>query len=695
MKNLKRIIACTLVVLMVCTCVTPNVNTQTVTAGETELLHHSLTAGKTETVYVVLDSNGNVEKTIVSNTLKNPEGDTSLEDYSELRDIEVVKGHTKCVKNEAGNIEWKTDGGDIYYQGTTDKELPITVHIAYELDGKKVSAEELAGATGHLKITFSYDNNVKKEMVIDGEKCTIYQPFSLVSGIILDNEKAKNVTVTNGDVADSGDKTTVFGIAMPGLKESLGFDDVTDLEIPEEVVIEADVKDFSLMTTITVASNNALEKLGLDDIDSIDDLKADIDKLKDGMGEITDGATELSDGVVKLSDGTDTLSNGVNDLSNGAAELKEGAYKLADGASELNDGANRLKDGLKSLSDSAPALVEGVGQLTSGADQLASGIAEITANNDALNQGAATLSDGLMQLNLALTDENTVNQIVLLTQGSDTFSAGLGNASAGLEQIVAGYNYSEGDLAVVIGGLSAYAETLAANPDTAEVGGYINALIGAYQGLYDNTSAVAGGVSALNGSYGQINGGINSLAGNLTNVSQAVGQLSAGSTQLKSGISVYTDGVNRVAQGIGSVDAGLNSLNGMVPSLVGGIDQLSAGANTLADGTLELKNGSNSLAGGTDKLANGTTDLKNGVGDLVSGVSALLDGSVELKDGVVKYNDEGISKLYDTVNDSLVVYYDRLKAVSDYAKEYKTFAGCRDDIESSVRFIYKSGEIKK
>ena len=711
MKNWKKIISCALVATLVIAGMTGVFDKKVVSAQETEIavledtinqvtnetgmVLHSLTSGKNETVFVILDDNGEMEKTIVSNTLKNSKGEKTLTDFSTLDNIRVVKGDSECIKNDSGNIEWKTNGSDVYYQGTTTKELPITVHIKYELDGKPVSAEELSDATGHLKMTFSYENNAKKDVLIDGKNCTIYQPFTLVSGLVLDNNKAVNVTVTNGEAIDSGETTMVFGLAMPGLKESLGIDNIKDIDIPEEVVIEADVIDFSLMMSLTIASNNALEKLGLDGIDTLDDLKNDMDKLKDGICDIEDGATQLSDGVVKLSDGTGTLSNGVDELNSGAAELKDGAYKLADGASALNDGANQLRDGLGSLKNSAPALVDGVGQLTSGADQLAAGISQITSNNDALNLGAAGLTDGLAQLNSALTDENATNSLSALVQGSDIFNEGLGNAAAGLNAIKSGYNYNEGELAAMIGGLESYALALMENPDTAAYGAYINVLINTYKGLYDNTATAADGVNTLNSSYAQIDGGIDSLAGSISQTAGAVGRLYAGSAQLQTGITSYTAGVNSVAQGISTVDSGLNSLNSMVPTLVNGINQLSDGANALADGSLELKNGSSSLAGGTDKLTSGTGDLKNGVSDLVNGVSELLDGSVELKDGVIKYDNEGINKLYDVVNDSLTTYYDRLMAVSDFAKEYKSFSGCENGIESSVRFIYKTGEIKK
>ncbi|MDD6571280.1 MAG: hypothetical protein PUF12_02710 [Thermoflexaceae bacterium] len=671
-------------------------------AGSSDIVRHSSTAGKEETVYAILDADGNPVETIVSEWLKNQEGSEDLSDVTELKDIFVVKGDSEYTTDGGNKITWQTGGSDVYYQGTTAKELPVKVSIQYELDGNKVEASDLEGASGHLKMTFSYENNTAKEVTVAGEKCIIYQPFVMLSGLILDNEKATNVRVENGNAVNNGDSTMVFGIAMPGLKESLGISDLKnddgekiDIDIPENVVIEADITDFSLLMTLTVASNSALEELGLEDIDSIDDLKADMDELTNGMNDIIDGTTRLDDGMGELSGGTGELSDGVNKLSDGTVELAEGAHKLSEGAAQVNDGAVALKNGLASLKQGTPALAAGIGSLLSGADELSAGLQTIISNNDTLNNGAALVSDGLNALNASLNNAEAQTQLQTLLQGSTDFATGLSSAADGLSQITAGYNYNEGDIANLITGLSAYAEALNASgdPNNMAMAGYIQIMIGTYQGLYDNVVSAAGGVSTLNGQYAGINNGINAAAGNMGTVSNAVGQLAVGAGQLKEGVAGYTAGVSQAASGVNTLDEGLNSLNSQVPSLVGGIDQLVSGANTLASGTQELSSGASTLAGGADELNNGTGELKNGVSSLLNGVAELLDGTGELKDGVIKFNEEGIKKLADLVNEDLEKYYDRLCALKDYAREYSSFAGCEEGTECSVKFIYKTDSI--
>ena len=665
-------------------------------AGNSDIVRHSSTAGKEETVYAILDAGGNPVETIVSEWLKNPEGKDDLSDVTELQDISVVKGDSSYVADGEKKVTWKTGGNDVYYQGTTTKELPVKVSIQYELDGNVVEPSVLEGASGHLKMTFSYENNTAKEVTVAGEKCTIYQPFVMLSGLILDNEKVSNVTVENGSAVNNGDSTMVFGIAMPGIKESLGMNDLKnddgeeiDINIPENVVIEADITDFSLLMTLTVASNSALEELGLDDIDSIDDLKADMDELTNGMNDIIDGTTQLDDGVGELSGGTGELSDGVNKLSDGTVEFVEGAHKLSDGAAQVNDGAIALKNGLSNLKQGTPALVTGIGALSSGADELSGGLNTIISNNDTLNGGAAQLSDGLNTLNTSL--NNAAAQIQALASGSSTFATGLSTTAGSLSQITDDYKYSEGDVATLIKVLSDYADSLDAAGDA--MAGNIRTMIGKYKELYAAVTQAASDVNTLPEKYAVINGGIGTTAGSISSVSNAVGQLAAGAGQLKEGVAGYTTGVSQAASGAKTLDEGLASLNSQVPVLVGGIDQLVSGADALASGTGELSSGASSLSSGADELNHGTGELKNGVSSLLDGVAELLDGTGELKEGVIKFNEEGIKKLADLVNKDLEKYYDRLCAVQDYAREYSSFTGCEEGTECSVKFIYKTDSI--
>lgn len=661
---------------------------------------HSDTAGKEETVYFIMDSDGHLEQTIVSEWLKNPLKSTSMTDYSELDDISVVKGDANFSKNTSDNeLIWRNDGSDIYYQGKIDKEAPVSMKLSYELDGKKVSASDLAGASGHLKINFAYTNNTARQISIDGKKQTIYQPFIMISGLMLDNAKAQNITVTNGAAINSGDNTLVFGIAMPGLSESLGLDkneNSLNFDIPDEVSVEADVKDFSLMMSLTLASNKALSQLGLDDITSIDDLKSDINKLKEGFNSIADGAASLNDGAVKLSDGVSSLSDGTASLYRGTCSLSDGANKISNGADKVNNGAISLRDALNTSKESLPELSNGVSALTNGADTLSNGFSQITDKNADLNNASSAVAEGLSALDASLNNEEAKNKLDALLLGSAEFSAAISNASDGLTQIAEGYNYSEGQLSELITALDQYSQALLASSDAQSqvYAECIQTMLASYKSLYDNVSKTQSGVSALSNSYTAINEGISTSAESISTITNAVGELSAGAAKLNAGVASYTDGVSQASAGINELKTGLNSLESKIPTLVDGINQLSDGASELAAGTDELNAAAASLAEGADKTNNGSLNLKNGVKTLLEGAHTLTQGTNDLKDGTVKFYDEGIQKLVKLVNDDLEGYYNRIKAIQDYSKEYNSYAGCPDGLESSVIFIYKTDEIK-
>ena len=244
---------------------------QLVAAAESLFTSHGAEQGKEETVYVLAGADGSANKVIVSSWLKNPDEETTITDASNLTDIENVKGDETYTVDSKGNLVWNADGKDIYYQGTSNEQLPVDVSIEYQLDGKTVTPDELAGATGHLTITFRYQNNQKKDVTINGKQETIYQPFLMASGMMLDNDKASNIEVTNGKAINDGDSTIVLGMALPGMNDSLNLKSIKDadgnaidLDLPEEVVINADVEDFSLMTTITMADSHLFSSIDLD-----------------------------------------------------------------------------------------------------------------------------------------------------------------------------------------------------------------------------------------------------------------------------------------------------------------------------------------------------------------------------------------------------------------------------------------------
>ncbi len=310
--------------------------------------------GKEEAVYIIADENGNAEQTIVSEWLKNPERNDRLCDVSDLKEIENVKGDETFEQN-GSVLDWKADGNDIYYQGTTTKEAPVTEKITYYLDGKEISAKELAGKSGTVTIRFDYSNHQK-----EGD---VYVPFLVISGMVLDS-RCSNIQVTNGKVISNGEKQIVVGMAVPGLSESLHVTDrdfSEDVSIPEYVEVTADAEDFQLDMTMTVVtgaseftSGTSMDLSGMDE--KIDDLTDAVSRLKDGSGKLEDGMDTLDQKMGEFSGGTDTLAqgiaaytNGAETLANGIGTLKGQSGLLMSGISDLVSSVGTLNDGVKTL----------------------------------------------------------------------------------------------------------------------------------------------------------------------------------------------------------------------------------------------------------------------------------------------------------------------------------------------------------
>ena len=307
--------------------------------------------GKDETVYIIADSTGKAKETIVSEWLKNPEGKDQLKDTSDLKEIENVKGN-ETFTQKGSDLTWKAGGNDIYYQGKTTKEAPVTEKITYYLDGKEISAEDIAGKSGKVKIRFDYTNHEKA-----GD---VYVPFMVISGMVLDSNFT-NVQVTNGKVISNGDSNIVVGAALPGLKESLKVKDsdfAEDVSIPEYVEVTADAKDFELDMTMTVVAG-ASEFASGSSLD-FSELDEKIDDLTDAMGQLKDGSKELRDGLDTLNQKTGDFSDGMNTLQSGITAYTDGAGKLANGISSLKGQSGLLINGISDLVSSVGTLNSGV-----------------------------------------------------------------------------------------------------------------------------------------------------------------------------------------------------------------------------------------------------------------------------------------------------------------------------------------------
>ena len=409
---------------------------------------HSSEAGKEETVYVLADAYGSVDRVIVSDWLKNSDGGQSLSDSSDLKDIQNVKGYETFETDQDGKIIWQADGSDIYYRGSTDKEVPVEVKVSYQLDGKDISASELAGKSGRVTIRMDYENKETRKVEIGGREQEIKIPFAMISGMILPQDTFSNIEVTNARLLSEGNNSIVVGLAFPGLKESIDADELKDkledteeneelkeLEIPEYIEVSADTDCFGLGMTMTVAMSDVLSDIELTDSLDLSELNNSMDELRDATDKLKDGTAELKDGSGQLKDGTVELVSGTKDLWDGAVELKDGSGQLQSGASQLKDGASQLRDGASQLKDGTQELYEKSGLLNNGALALYDGTATLKDGAGKLTEGTSALKDGSSKLaagtgSLVAGAENLNNGALLVQGGVNQVAAQMGMLQA-------------------------------------------------------------------------------------------------------------------------------------------------------------------------------------------------------------------------------------------------------------------------
>lgn len=653
---------------------------------------------KEESVYVKADASGNVKKTTVSEWLKNPEKGT-ISDTSELKDIKNVKGDETFETGSNNNVSWKSEGNDIYYQGTIDKELPVDVKVSYKLDGKSISPKDLKGKSGKVEIQFSYDNKSKQTVNVNGEDVEMYTPFTMVSAMMLSSDEYSNVSVENGKLISDGDKNIVVGVAFPGLANDLNLKDLDmDIDIPETVTITADVKDATVGTSITMASAELMNEFGLDDIDSFDDLQDSIDDLEDATNQLVDGSKEAADGSKELADGAGTLNDG-------AGTLASGAGTLADGVNTLNEKSGTLVSGVNTLASGVQAYTGGVEEIYAGSNDLVSGAQELASGATALNEGIKT----------AKTSADTLASTAAQVQGGiGTVASSLGTAASTLTSILGenGANLTAGVDVTVTGGQATLSDEKIAEiieEKMADADSTTKEAVKAVVKEALEDSEVSGYTSqkSLNRTGKTIVETINTVSGGLNNAQAKLTDKEH--SVLAQGISGVTDGTGALAtmlgtegektigRGAAGVAAGSASLQKGTETLQAGAKKLHDNSSTLNAGLTTLKDGGSQLASGVSQLASGANQVADGAGTLAGGTQTLLDGAntladgnQTLADGMQEYKEEAIDKLTDLFNGDISAVTDRIDAMTNLAKEYKSFAGISDGVSGTTKFIIET-----
>lgn len=653
---------------------------------------------KEETVYVNADATGNSDEVTVSDWLKNS-GSVSgnLTDESILKEIKNVKGDETFTEN-GDQLTWNTAGEDIYYQGTTDKELPVSVKLTYFLDGKEVKPDELKGKSGHLKIQVQYTNNEKKTVTVDGKEEEVYTPFVMMTGMILPNETFSNVTIDNGKVISDGSRNIVVGFGMPGLKDSLDLDEETTKEaedkgvtIPENFEMEADVTDFTMSSTFTVALTDLLDDMDMDNI-------IDVDSLKDSLNELEDAALELVSGSGTLADGASTLADGVSSYTAGADELNAGIQKYLGSNGELNgsvteyvNGVGKVVKGVKDYTSGTNALANGVISYVAGEQKIAAGAAQLSQLSKGLEQvqtavdtlskaadgkGEATddlviaanqLAAGTKQLQAVLGSEEvtalltqvngmvtTGNELISATESlSASLQTGIATPVANIAAALTGMETQLNAINTQLGTLQSDCETAVADVN-AKITDYNTKVDAAQAAANTSKTQIANAISALQAQLNattdesvrdQISTAITALqnaqtaADGLNNVQKAsaitvsvptfdLSAITSGAATLQTNLKTFKETAAALQQQLPEMQKKLDAIAAAKDSLPSdSISQLTASVTQLNQGMQGLNTGLGTLSGGLEQL---NTSVQAQFPTAIQGITELNGGFMQL-----------------------------------------------------------------
>ncbi|HHV26566.1 MAG TPA: hypothetical protein GXX63_05160 [Tissierellia bacterium] len=551
---------------------------------------------KEETVYVNLDEKGApIEKTS-SIWLHSDTSLGKVKDKSTLKEIKNVKGEEE-PKIDGDKIVWETDEKDIFYQGKSNKDLPIDVEVKYYLNEKEVEPKDIAGKSGKIKIKLEVKNKDSHVVSMkNGKQKTLYTPFVTVAVMNMPLDKFKNVNTNSGKLVSDGNNQVITYVALPGVKESLDLDKDT-IDIPNFLEVEADVTDFE-MSPIVITTTSEIPEI--DDISGTEDL----DELIDGIEKIKEASEKLSEATGKLYEGQISLSGGIDELVNGVGKVNKGANDLSKGLSQLDERVKDMPEQTEKLDNGMKGVVENTSKIQKGQEDLTSGLGEAIEGLEKIKAGK----------------EKELEIIGMLLKGMDSLDAGV----AGLKKVP---------------GASGIAEKIG-------------------EGLQKQRMALEG--------------------------------LKDSSNQLIVGVEEVEKGIKQAQAASGQLSTGLGEVNKGQKQISGGISQLNSGSKELSKATGALNSGADALSKGTGELSNGSMKLKDGS-------NQLKDGAKELDEGMNKFHKEGISEISKRIDESdldIDTIMDTKDELINLSKEYNSFTGASEEMESSVKFVMKTEQIK-
>ena len=559
---------------------------------------------KSETVYAVMNDDGSISSTTVSEHVYSASGLSNVTDKSSLTNIQNTESDAAFTQN-GEDITWNTDDTDVYYKGDTDRSLPISAKITYAMDGQEAALEDLIGKSGHLTVTIALTNSETDTITVNGAERTIVTPLITAVGVIF-GEDASNVTAEHGIIESAAKSSVAAFVTLPGVKDSLSGllpDEVDSIEdyLQDTITVEADVTELTC-PQVMMACATSTAALGTDnvfDLSSLNDLTDGINQLNDAMSQLLDGASQLEDGTSQLASGVLALLDGANTLNNGAASL--------------DDGLGQLTNGLDTLSANNSAL-------NSGAQQVADGV--LASANKTLNEGGLIDTDMTWDNYAAVIDN-------ILTINDKTLAAGRKKIVRTVWEQEPSFKDSQLDLALYLSATKTNHDLEAAlhlmqNYDPSMLSGLVQLLtsddakatakaelkyqvensqdIADVRALKDSLSKIQYFVSSV----GQYTAGVQTAADGAHSAKDGSAQLAAGTQTLYDGVNTLNTGASQLNDGAGQLNDGLNQFNEEgISKLTGALDEDQLhGLKTVLDEMTDRLENYTSFAGAPDDAEN-------------------------------------------------------------------------------------------
>lgn len=651
---------------------------------------------KTETVYSVLNSDGSISDTIVSSWLHDEDGINNIKETLNLTDVKNIKSNEKPSK-DGNTYTWNAKGNDVYYEGTATKQLPVSVKLRYELDGQEMSAKDMEGKSGHLKLTISFTNNYSEVKNINGKSIVIH-PSYLAGGMLnMSTGNFTNVKCESGKIVNDGTNEMLAFANIPGLNETLksaGLDKVNNqLGISDDVTVEADVNNFDLGSIMVGMTNEIDLASELGEIGSVSELTDGIDQLMEADDQLIDGSKQLYDGTTQLKEGIAPLSSAypqIETLTNAFDQLHDGTTTLSTGLNQYTAGVDQLAIVSQNLYSIQTGLNNADSQLnnqetTTKLGKLVAGVTKvnkaISLMNNQLNESKLTqeniqiLKDAISESNAEIGKleealKNTNADLVKLGGENKDCKGGeikaakdalneLGSLKARLTNVMTGIGadiqgasveiqtQKQTEITSVQNSIDALQNALNSLSDTeenasarSELQTQINKLT-SYKNSLSTSTTLNQYLEDLGKQADNLKEIVNSSSTVLDKVessyNESVSAVSGLETQLKN----TKDSLNKLAEQMGNVDSvGLTSAD---------FDQLNTLKLTVAaladekEGTPALVQGVTELQTKLGKLSGGVSDLNSGINQLAPGIaqgtSNLSKNSDSLRNGAKALNN--------------------------------------------------------